>query len=422
MYVGGAFVQAGGAPANYIAKWNGSSWSALGSGVNGTVWAIAVSGTNLYAGGYFSAAGGKPSNYFGRWSGVIPKKKVDFNQDGNEDILWRYYGTGGYNVVWYMGYSGGGGIPAGIQDFGQKGAQGIDFPKGGKIGTISVIDMLGRKAPKQVFRDPREAGGLLEKAVWKTADMAIPPDVRLMSDPRQGPGAPGLRVEGVTFLGSATLYQVPDTTWEIGATGDFNGDGKTDILWRYNGPGGYNVVWYLDGVTFLGSAVFPAVTDPTWKMVGAGDFNGDGKPDILWRYNATGGYNVVWYLDGVNVIGSAALDAVTDPTWEVGGIGDFNNDGKVDILWRYNGPGGYNILWHMNGVTKIDYQVLDAVTDPTWKIGGVGDFDNDGKMDILWRYYGSGGYNVVWFMNDSTKLGWEAANPVTDPTWRIQNH
>jgi hypothetical protein len=113
---------------------------------------------------------------------------------------------------------------------------------------------------------------------------------------------------------------------------------------------------------------------------------------------------------------------VTDPTWGVGGLGDFNGDGKVDILWRYNGPGGYNMLWHMIGVTKVDYQVLDAVIDPTWKIGGVGDFNKDGKLDILWRYYGSGGYNVMWFMNDATKLGWEAVNPVTDPIWRIQNH
>jgi hypothetical protein len=389
--------------------------------VDSFVFAIAASGMDMYVGGNFTQAGGKPSYYFGRWSGVISKKKVDFNQDGNEDILWRYYGPGGYNVVWYMGYSGGA-LQHALQSLGQKGLQSMDFPKSGKSGKISVIDMLGGKAPQQVFRDPREVGGLLEKEVSRSTDMTIPPDVRMMTDPRQGPGTPGLRVEGVTFLGSATLYQVPDTTWEIGATGDFNGDGKTDILWRYNGPGGYNVVWYLDGVTFLGSAVFPAVTDPTWKMVGAGDFNGDGKPDILWRYNATGGYNVVWYLDGVNVIGSAALDAVTDPTWGVGGLGDFNGDGRTDILWRYNGIGGYNILWHMNGVTKIDYQVLDAVTDPTWKIGGVGDFNNDGKLDILWRYYGAGGYNVVWYMNDSTKLGWEAVNPVTDPIWRIQNH
>ena len=50
-------------PANYIAKWDGSAWSALGSGMNSTVYALAVSGTNLYAGGAFTTAGGVPANY-----------------------------------------------------------------------------------------------------------------------------------------------------------------------------------------------------------------------------------------------------------------------------------------------------------------------------------------------------------------------
>jgi uncharacterized protein (DUF2141 family) len=40
-----------------IAKWNGSAWSALGTGVDSYVYALAVSGTDLYAGGYFTMAG-----------------------------------------------------------------------------------------------------------------------------------------------------------------------------------------------------------------------------------------------------------------------------------------------------------------------------------------------------------------------------
>ena len=51
VYVGGDFTFIGTVPANHIAKWDGSAWSALGSGMNGIVWALAVSGTNLYAGG-----------------------------------------------------------------------------------------------------------------------------------------------------------------------------------------------------------------------------------------------------------------------------------------------------------------------------------------------------------------------------------
>ena len=54
---------AGGSPANDIAKWDGSAWSALGSGVNNGVSALAVFGSHLYVGGGFITAGGKFSPY-----------------------------------------------------------------------------------------------------------------------------------------------------------------------------------------------------------------------------------------------------------------------------------------------------------------------------------------------------------------------
>jgi len=69
VYVGGSFTTAGGSPASNIAKWNGSSWSALGDGITGTVYALAISGTDLYVGGNFSSAGGTSVNNIARWDG-----------------------------------------------------------------------------------------------------------------------------------------------------------------------------------------------------------------------------------------------------------------------------------------------------------------------------------------------------------------
>lgn len=69
VYAGGVFVEAGGVPANRIARWDGSSWHALGSGVNGRVNAIAVSGSDVYVGGYFTHAGGSPANCIAHWDG-----------------------------------------------------------------------------------------------------------------------------------------------------------------------------------------------------------------------------------------------------------------------------------------------------------------------------------------------------------------
>jgi hypothetical protein len=69
LYARGYFTTAGGVGANRIAKWNGSAWSALGSGMDWTVEALAVSWTNLYAGGAFTTAGGTTANYIAKWDG-----------------------------------------------------------------------------------------------------------------------------------------------------------------------------------------------------------------------------------------------------------------------------------------------------------------------------------------------------------------
>jgi hypothetical protein len=66
LYAGGRFTRAGGSEANNIAKWNGSSWMALGSGMNYGVSALAVSGSDLYVGGAFTTAGRKVSAYAAR--------------------------------------------------------------------------------------------------------------------------------------------------------------------------------------------------------------------------------------------------------------------------------------------------------------------------------------------------------------------
>jgi hypothetical protein len=69
LYVGGTFTNMGGVPAANIARWDGSSWSALGAGINGSVGSLAVLGTNLYAGGFFNAAGDVQATNIAMWDG-----------------------------------------------------------------------------------------------------------------------------------------------------------------------------------------------------------------------------------------------------------------------------------------------------------------------------------------------------------------
>ncbi|MHC1764093.1 MAG: immunoglobulin domain-containing protein [Verrucomicrobiia bacterium] len=86
LYVGGEFTVVADVRVNHIAKWDGSSWSALGSGMDGIVSVLAVSGGDLYAGGDFRMASGVTANRIARWngSGWTP---LGSGMDGSVDAL-----------------------------------------------------------------------------------------------------------------------------------------------------------------------------------------------------------------------------------------------------------------------------------------------------------------------------------------------
>jgi len=86
------------------------------------------------------------------------------------------------------------------------------------------------------------------------------------------------------------------------APSDFNGDGKSDIVWQ-NTITGQCVIWMSDGTTVN------LPTEPTsWSIAGTGDFNGDGKPDIIWQNTITG-QRLIWMSDGTTV------NLPTEPTY-----------------------------------------------------------------------------------------------------------
>ena len=91
LYIGGAFTIVGNMFITNLAEWNGSSWSAVGSGVNGAVNALLVSGGNLYAGGSFTTAGGNVVNHIAVWNGST----------------WSALGLGLNNTVFALTISGG---------------------------------------------------------------------------------------------------------------------------------------------------------------------------------------------------------------------------------------------------------------------------------------------------------------------------
>src|SRR5262245_36136955 len=172
-------------------------------------------------------------------------------------------------------------------------------------------------------------------------------------------------MNGATVLSQPAINWVTDLNWKIAGVGDFDGDGKSDILWR-NGATGQNLVWLMNGSTIVGQPVINWVTDFNWSIAGVGDFDGDGKSDILWHNSATGS-NTIWRMSGATISGGAVgFEVVADLNWNITGVGDFDGDGKSDIQWR-NSATGENMAWFMSGATILSRPLLNTVADLNWQ-------------------------------------------------------
>ena len=194
----------------------------------------------------------------------------------------------------------------------------------------------------------------------------------------------------------------PGSDWRVEGTGDFNGDGKSDILLQ-NATDGSCYIWELNGTGALvdyGSVGWtPGVT---WQVVGTGDFNGDGKSDILLQ-NASDGSCYIWELNGTGaLVDYGSVGWTPGSAWQVKGTGDFNGDGKSDILLQ-NASDGSCYIWEMNGTSLVGYGSVGWTPGSAWQVKGTGDFNGDGKSDILLQNAQTGAC-FIWELNNDLSL------------------
>ena len=176
--------------------------------------------------------------------------------------------------------------------------------------------------------------------------------------------------------------------------GDFNGDGKSDVLLvdaRFHGidKSGYRLfISNGSSLVYKSERVLTETAENKFfeQPKGIGDFNGDGKADLFFHYKA-GNYNklLVYHSDGENL--NPAFDSKSDagnlPTDEADMyIGDFNGDNRNDIMAVYKNNTGCDFyLLENNKPVKIE---RDKIQECTQMYNfALADYNGDGATDFM---------------------------------------
>lgn len=198
-------------------------------------------------------------------------------------------------------------------------------------------------------------------------------------------------------------------------TGDLDGDGAHDLLWHdpESGRTSYTPSRALPGASDTRIDVF---NDPAWRPTALGDLDGDGTSDLIWTNDASGETHVWLIVAGARgATGGTRMTILTHPTWRVVAAGDLDGDFKADLLWA-DSASGESAYWLMDGLTRRAEGTL--LRDGGWRIIATGDLNADGRQDLLWHNDGARS-SVVWLMDESGRAAASQVPLLSDTDWRL---
>jgi phosphatidylserine/phosphatidylglycerophosphate/cardiolipin synthase-like enzyme len=213
---------------------------------------------------------------------------------------------------------------------------------------------------------------------------------------------------------------IADTNWKIVGTGDLNGDGFTDLVWR-NDVDGALAAWFLQNnhVYEFGYLSIAAVADRRWHLAGVGDTDGDRHADLVWQHSD--GSLGIWFMRGTQVLRARSLSIprLSDTAWRIAAVGDINRDGRADLVWHHSE--GWLGAWLLQGTTVTETNLLsiNRMSDPAWRLAAAGQLDALSGPALVWQH--NTGAVGVWYANGFTIVGTSYLTPsnMPDRNWAI---
>jgi FG-GAP-like repeat len=313
----------------------------------------------------------------------------------NNRFLATATGTTTSDALWQIPI----GNPAGATSIGLIGSTdltGLNFENGQLMGFTSKADGTGSK----ISIDPNTGAGTLVQAISGITNLSGAATIPFSNARNDFNGDRKTDLLWRNTDGSVAIWQLNGTTvtpksvatltndWTIAGTGDFNRDRNADIL--LSNTNGSVAVWQMNGGVIAKTSTIGTLTSG-WSIAGTADFNGDGKADVLLRN--TNGTVAQWQTDGSTVTQASTVGSLS-ADWTVAGTADFTGDSKADILLL--NTNGTIALWEMDGATVVKGSSVGILTSG-WSIAGTGDFTGDGKSDLLFR--NTNGNVAGWQMN-----------------------